>query len=316
MPTYHDGAFLFFRPQSTLEPMFPEAIDRLADDHGISRTVTPAYAGDRTAAGRALAAESVQLAKQGWLLRPILQHKAKFVFGIVKEEKNQAERRLTHSHQHCLEWDIEDSNGAHITGAHPLVPQIDQRYQELRGKVTATDWTSALMQYLVTECHAQAMRSDGRVYWVSPHTLPRIAQLATFLEVVGIDTLICEVAAEHKVIVQTATTESIAEQLQALQEEVAAFDGTQKPSTYKARIVAYQALRKRATLYRETLGIGVEQAETLLKELEDKVKGLLEIRSKTTIHRDKKAPKTGQPLEAAEVAEFDHTDPVAAVTGF
>ena len=313
---YHNGAFAFTRNSATIEPMFPDQIARIAAQFGIRETIIPSYAGDRAVVSRAISTQSTALAKQGWWLRPLKQFKTHLVYGIVREEKNQEERRLRHDHEACFEWNVEHDNGLHVTGTHEAALAVDQQYQDYRGKIMAPDWTNSIMTYLIGDCHAQAMRDDGRVVWIPPVSLPQVYDLKPFLEAVGITMAILVVEAEHTIMVQQATTESIAGQLQALQEEVAAFDGTQKPSTYKARIVAYQALRKRATLYRETLGIGVEQAENLLQELEEKVRGLLEIRSKTTIHRDTKARKSDQPLEAAEVTAPDPTDPLAAVTGF
>ena len=313
---YHNGAFAFTRNSASIEPMFPDQIARIAAQFGIRETIIPTYAGDRAIVSRAISTASIALAKQGWWLRPLKQHKTHLVYGIVREEKNQEERRLKHDHEACFEWDIEHDNGMHVTGAHEVAIAVDQQYQGYRGKIMAPDWTTSIMTYLIVDCHAQAMRDDGRVVWIPPVSLPQVYDLKPFLEAVGITMAVLVVEAEHTVMVQQATIESIAGQLETLKDEVAAFDGTQKPSTYKARIVAYQALRKRATLYRETLGIGVEQAETLLKELEEKVRGLLEIRSKTTIHRDKKAAPSGQPLEATAAAEPDQADPVAAVTGF
>jgi hypothetical protein len=117
--------------------------------------------------------------------------------------------------------------------------------------------------------------------------LPKLQALHDFLQEIGISLILCEVESESRVVVQQAAQEGLASQLQTLQEEADAFDSTQKPSTYRSRIETYQALRKRATLYRDTLGIGVEQACAVLTVLEQKVQGMLGTREATVIHRNR-----------------------------
>jgi hypothetical protein len=87
--------------------------------------------------------------------------------------------------------------------------------------------------------------------------------------------------------------DSLAEQIAALEAEAAAFDGTQKPSTYERRLGEYQRLRERALLYRDALGLGVERAEEVLEQLEQKVIAMLDLRHQTVVHRDGSVDKIG-----------------------
>lgn len=310
---YHNGAFCFFRSSSTLEPMFPDQITALADQYSLPQTLTPAYAGDRAVAARSISATQGSAARQGYILRPLVKKQRVLIYAIVREEKDDEGRTIRHTHEKNITWTLEMEQGEHIIGTHEVALEAEATYQDWRGKIAATDWTYSISTYLLGTCHAQMMRDDGRVWWCPPQTLPALYQLTAFLGAVGITMVILEVEAEHQTVIQQATTESIAGQLTALQEEAEAFDGTQKPSTYKGRLEEYQVLRRRATLYKEALGIGVEQAEGILASLEEKVQGLLEIRSKTIIHRKERLES--KPMAVMDEQDIDN-DPVANVSGF
>ena len=124
------------------------------------------------------------------------------------------------------------------------------------------------------------------MYWVPPQRVEAVKQLSAFLAEVGIDLILCELEPEVRSVVEQVASESISDQLERLQAEVTAFDGTQKPSTYQRRLDEYQRLRQRATLYKDALGVGVDRARLVLNELEQKVQAMLDIRRQSTVHKD------------------------------
>jgi len=227
------------------------------------------------------------------MLRPIKQSKSEVVYGIVKEEKNQSSERLNYDHEALITWNNEGGNGDYIKGSHEIAVKVDEAYRALRFHVVAADWTESLTSYLVGDCVAQAIREDGRVYWVAPQHLASVRQLQPFLEAVGISLVLCEVEAESKTVVQQAAQEGLAEQLDTLQKEIDAFDGQQKPSTYRLRVEALQNLRKRATVYAGTLGIATDHVQASIDQLETIAQRMLSIRETTVIHKDGSSDHNG-----------------------
>lgn len=286
MSTYKDGAFVFYRTSAACVPMLPSEIEWFAKMHSIPATIVPAYAGDRQQVSRAISQVSGHVAKKGWELTSIKTGRHEVVYGISAVAKDQERERVDFTFDDRLRWSGQHGNGKEVEGAHHIAHKVNTAYQALRGRVCPGDWTESLTTYLLTECQAFPFREDGRIYWVPPQTLGKLASLGAFLASVGINLVCCEVQSETKTVVTQAAAESLADKLQSLQEEVDAFDGNQKPSNYKRRIEEFQALRKRATTYHEALGIGVEQAQAILNILEGKVQGLLSIREATVLHRD------------------------------
>ena len=131
-----------------------------------------------------------------------------------------------------------------------------------------------------------AFREDGRVYWLPPQSLTEVRRLQGFLNDVGMTLVVAEVEAETTGAVTEVVSESVADQVHKLTLEVAEFDGTQKPSTYVRRLEEYQSLRGKCVLYRDALGVGVDEAERALTELEGKVEAMLNVRTKSVVHRD------------------------------
>jgi len=139
--------------------------------------------------------------------------------------------------------------------------------------------------------------------------LADVQRLGAFLSDVGIDLVLAEIKAESKAVVEQVAQDSLEDQLKRLQQEADAFDGTQKPSTYSRRLETYQQLRSRAVLYRDALGVGVDSAEKVLKQLESKVSTMLDLRRKTVIHRD------GTSSENTELAQPANSVPTLSFAG-
>lgn len=280
---FQTGAFVFTRARG-LEPRAPETLKALTQKHGIDENAVPDYAGDRPAVMRAIAHTQAGLSRKGLLLRPIKRTSTEVIYGIVREERDETARRLDHDFEATITWNAERDR-ASVEGDHPVAAKVREEYQTLRGKVVSDDWSAAITAFL--ESHdAARVRSDGRIYWVPPQRLDDIKRFGELLAEVGIDLVLCELEPEVRVVAQDVASLSLEEELERLQSEADAFDGTQKPSTYARRLEEYQRLRERAILYRDALGCGVERASQVLGELEEKVEAMLGIRRLTVIHRD------------------------------
>ena len=329
--TFSTGAFVFTRARG-LQPRDPDDLQPLASQHGLPGNIIPTYAGDRAAIGRAIAQTSSGLHREGFLLRPIRRTSSEVVYGIVREEKDESGRTLDHQQEGTVSWAAEP-DASLVQGTHPIARRVADNYDHLRGKITSEDWSGTITTYL--EQHdAARVRSDGRIYWCPPQRVDAVKQLGVFLAEVGIDLILCELEPEVRSVVEQVAQDSVNDELDRLQAEVVAFDGTQKPSTYLRRLEEYQRLRQRATLYRDALGVGVDRAKLVLDELEHKVQAMLDIRRQTTIHKDgtisgpsalassapspSPAPEpTEQPLSlrfaGASFTPFDSDDPAVQI---
>ena len=280
---FASGAFVFTRARG-LQPRDPDDLPPVAARHVIPTDFIPTYAGDRVAISRAISQASSGLQREGFLLRPITRTSTQVVYGIVKEDRDEAEQKLDHDFEGLVSWSAEPDPSV-VQGDHQIARRVADAYRELRGKVTADDWSGVITAYLDSH-DAARVRGDGRVYWCPPQRLADVKKLGAFLAEVGIDLVLCEIEAESRTVVEQVAAESLDEQLTHLEAEVQAFDGTQKPSTYTRRLDEYQRLRQRAGLYKDALGLGVEKAEKVLVDLEQKVQAMLDIRLKTVVHRD------------------------------
>jgi hypothetical protein len=280
---FNTGAFVFTCTRG-MEPRDPADLEPVAVQHGIDAAFVPAYAGDRVTISRALTHASRGLQNEGFLLRPIRRTSSEVVYGVVREQRDDAQQRLDHDFEATISWSAEPDPGA-VVGDHDVASRVRDAFNTLRGKIVADDWSSSITSYL--ESHdAARMRGDGRVYWVPPQRIAEVHKLSAFLAEVGIDLILCEIEPEVQTVVQDVAQVSIDEELDRLQAEAEAFDGKQKPSTYSRRLDEYQQLRQRAVLYRDALGVGADRAQAVLDELEKKVSAMLDLRRQTTIHRD------------------------------
>jgi len=259
---WSNGAFVFFRA-SGLKPQDPEQAKQLALEYNVGEDVVPEYAGDRATVARAINSCTSGLSRKGWLVRPITKKNHSLVrYGIVREEKK--EERLDHDFEALLEWS-EEEQPEHVRGNHQVASLIDSQYQQLRGKIVPADWTATITNYLLNKCYCSAVRDDGRVYWCPPQHLSELKSLRDYLDKVGISLVLCEIEAEAREVVKEAASESLHDAVQDLVDEVDTFDGSQKPSTYAKRMDAAVELEHRATLYKEALGIAVDQLTDVIE---------------------------------------------------
>tara|TARA_R110002096_G_C14660074_1_gene727639 strand:- start:4645 stop:5715 length:1071 start_codon:yes stop_codon:yes gene_type:complete len=247
----------------------------------MSEEIVPEYAGDRAAIGRAFTAAKAGLGKQGLLLRPIQRSHNELVYGIIRETPDAVDQRIEHQFEAVVRWSSEPHPEA-VHGDHFVAHRVEAAYKSLRGVLTAEDWSGAITRFLEAQ-DAARVRSDGRIYWVPPQRVPAVRKFGEFLADIGIDLVLCEIEPAAQSVARGAARGSLDEQLAKLQSEVDAFDGKQRPSTYARRLEEFQRLRERALLYRDALGVGAEQAEVTLKDLEEKVSTMLELRTTTSM---------------------------------
>lgn len=274
---FTNGAFSFYVTTDRCQPMDPLDIADLAQRFNVPPSVIPPYAGDRAIVSRAVASVHAHLGRQGFLLRPIRTTKTLVLYGIINESKDEAAERLDHRFDATLKWSIEHDGGLHIVGDHDIARQAESMYQQLRGKIDKPDWTSVITAYLVHHCDGQPVREDGRVFWIPPQKLLTANTLGSFLGAVGVNLVMCQIESTDTPVAVESAEKGLAAQLADLQTEVAAFDGSERTTTLRARIETFETMRRRATMYKAVLGIGTEQVHTILKELETKVASLLSV---------------------------------------
>ena len=298
---FSTGAFVFTRTRG-LEPRDPADLQPIAVQRGIDPSFIPSCPGDRVTIMRAIAHASRGLQSEGFLLRPIRRTSSEVIYGVVREQKDEATRRLDHDFEDTISWSTEPDPTI-IAGGHDVANRVREAFQNLRGKIVADDWSSSNTTYL--ESHdAARMRGDGRVDWVPPQRIEDVRKLSSVLGKVGIDLIMCEIEPEVQTVVQDVAQVSIDDELDRLQVEATAFDGKQKPSTYSRRLDEYKRLRQRAVLYRDALGVGADKASQVLDELEQKVSSMLELRKTITVHRN--GAVTNPADKKLEVSSFPH----------
>ena len=307
---FTNGAFVFTRARG-LTPRDPSGLKALAEHYGIDPKLVPDYAGDRTAVSRAIQRTAVGLSRHGILLRPIRRTNVDVVFGVVNEKADEAKERLDHQFIATVGWSAEPRPEM-IRGDDPVADRVRSTYNELRGMVVADDWAPSITAALL-KLGAAAVRDDGRVYWVPPQQLDVVRKLGAYLHEVGIDLVLCEIEAESRTVVTEIAQSSLVDELDRLVAEADAFDGKQNPGTYEGRLHEYQQLRQRATLYRDALGIGVEQAQQVLAALETKVSAMLDIRLRSTVRRDgtvveSKSAKRAKPALVLNGTRYERVD--------
>ena len=133
---FRTGAFVFTRARG-IQPRDPEDLPPLAAQHGIPSDFIPSYAGDRTTIGRAISQASSGLHREGFLLRPITRTSSQVVYGIVHEQRDEAEQKLDHDFEATVSWSAEPDPSI-VHGDHPIAHRVAEAYQELRDKIPAT----------------------------------------------------------------------------------------------------------------------------------------------------------------------------------
>lgn len=310
MPTkktnkYSDGAFVVWNARLKSEALDPEDVRSMALAAGLPESIVPEYAGDRQIVSRVLNGHSAKLKKLGYVLSPLKRTKSHVLMSIHETSRDIEARETELPQTATLEWTPE-TGGIISPEGHDVAVYLDGKYQELLGKITGTDWSSTLTDYLVVECYAQAWRDDGRVYWIPPIALNKVRELQDWLGALGVSLAIAEIDGAVRDSVVEVVETSLVDQLDELQNEVDNFNGLQKPSMYVDRIEQYHDLRKRVIVHTETLGIAKATAGAMLDKLEamsDQVEEHLEYRQTIRVKRDgtvEDLPQATQQVESTE----------------
>jgi phosphoglycolate phosphatase-like HAD superfamily hydrolase len=293
---FTDGGFVVWNSRLHSPAMDPQDARDMALAAGLPEEIVPDYAGDRAILSRVIDGNASKLKRKGWVLTS-LKRKSTQLLMTIHEANKDVEAKATKLPQvGTLEWSAEPKDASQaashyngIISGHEVGTYLDEAYQNLKGKITGSDWTSTLVNYLTSECYAQSWREDGRVYWVPSIGLPKVKELQGWLKSVGVSLAIAEIDSEVRDSVQEVVEANLVDQLDDLASEVDNFNGKQKPSTYADRLERYHTLRKRCIVHTETLGIAKETAEEILSKLdsmEETVDNMLEERKNIRVKRD------------------------------
>ena len=290
---FSNGAIVFWTSASKVIPADPQEMQTQAVSFGLDPALVPEYAGDRRTVGRAKSACDSALKRQGWIIGNIRASAMEVVYGLMRETKDQDRKELKHDFECALTWRLEapehiENDAAPMSEALKQALTIEAEYQSRRGRIVAADWAESITSYLIGDCQGSALREDGRVYWVPPQKMAALDNFKRLLSLAGISLVTCEIEAHAVNVVKQQAEMSLEDELEALHAEANSFDGTQKPSTYAARLEAYNALKARAIAYRDALGVSVQQTIDILLVLDEKVNDLLKVRKTTTIKRQAK----------------------------
>lgn len=278
------GAFCFYQNRVGVA-MLPEDVRQLCIDAGFDPAMVPDYKGDRTAVSRARSAANREIKRLSYTLDHISQSKTFVEYSIMLVERHPERAKAEHTQVALCTWNADRPEGFYGDIDHVVAQEINKQYRQLRGKLVPSDWTDAITKQLVNACHGMPMRDDGRIYWIPPQSIAETKRFGELLSKVGINLVLCEIEAQDRQATTDTATSNLYEQLTDLEEEAKLFNGKQKPSLYKNRLDTYEDLRKRATLYRDALGVGIDKAQAVLDRLESEVGQMLTLRHQFTVPR-------------------------------
>lgn len=266
---FADGAFVIWNARLNSQALDPQDVMDMALAAGLPESIVPEYAGDRQIVSRVVNRHMSKLRRNGIILNKSKRTKSHLLM-TIHEVAKKGERETELPQTGTVEWHREDpDNEIKSPEGHATAEYLNHHYQEAKGKISGTDWSSTLVAYLVDECYATAWRDDGRVYWVPPTGLDKVRELQDWLSAVGVSLAVAEIDSNVRESVVEVIQASLVDQLDELQTEVNTFNGLQKPSTYSDRLEQYHNLRKRIVVHTETLGIAATTANDLLSQLED-----------------------------------------------
>jgi len=286
-----DGAIVFASKRG-INNVSAEEAQNLAQQHGIDVNTVPKYLGHQTSFDRAIE-RATGLKRQGILLRPLSRNTTGTTKGVIFEEKI-GENKLDHGQISRICWrEVGDPPRPEVVQfyhteneklrsvAKEVYGIISSKYTELEGRLTATDWTDAIRSYLRDVC-CGAKIGDG-IYWIPPSSLTTVQAYQAFLLDVGIKLSINVIEANdetgvNKQVAAEAASASLADDLAKLEEAVLKLTEKSNASVMGNRIAEAEQLRRRALLYRDSLGIAVEQAERALETIEEETSEMLETR--------------------------------------
>lgn len=212
------------------------------------------------------------------LIRPVIDSESTVVFAIVHERKHD-EGILSYTQQCKVELDLLTGTITSDAPTHELVVAIQSRFTALRNTHTADDIRRTMTRTLQS-FSAVLLRENGGVWWVPSVHAEALRKLQACIESIGssrVYLLPVHDSADANRTLGDAAQKSIETELEELKREVSNFiaQPPERSSTLERRFETFDALRARATLYRDALNITVKDLDSTLNELGASIESLL-----------------------------------------
>lgn len=212
------------------------------------------------------------------LIRLGKEDEVEVVYAIVREHRH-PDGSVSYSQESRVLFDRKNETITADDPALDLVAAITARFVELRSTHTADDVRRAMLRVLES-CASVTLRNGGGVYWVPAPYAETVRRLQRAIEGIGSSRVYLLPVHQSDDAGRTlgdAAKMAIEDELTTLKTEIEGFLASppERVSTLVRRLDAFEALRSRATLYREILAVQVTDLDKTIDELTEKVEGLL-----------------------------------------
>lgn len=229
-----------------------------------------------------LAVRESQTGERERLIRLGKEDEGELIYAIVREHRSGA-GDVSYSQEARLVFDRDQGTVASDKPDHDLVAAIDERFQVYRSTHTPDDVRRALVKTLHSFA-AVTLREGGGIYWAPARFAEDIRKLQMAVEQIGssrVYLLPIHRSPDAERTLGAIAKGTIEEELGALKAEIESFLSTppERASTLIRRFDAFEALRARASLYRDVLHFEVADLESQLTRLSTTVEELLNQRS-------------------------------------
>ena len=212
------------------------------------------------------------------LIRLGKEDSAEIVFAIVRETKH-TDGSVTYTQEARVILDRAAERASTDQPGHSLAMAIMTGFERLRTTHTSDDVRRAMLKTL-DSCCAVTLREHGGVYWVPAPFAETVRKLQLAIERIGSSRVY--VLPVHKSDDASRTLGDVAksaveQELEALKTEIQGFLAAppERISTLVRRLDAFEALRSKASLYKQILEVQVTDLDQTLTELTSSVEKLL-----------------------------------------
>lgn len=256
-------------------------IDRSTLEHiWNAASLSPAMLPDPTTAEKALkvAVREAAVGQPDRLIRLGLENETEIIFAVVRETKHE-DGSVSYMQETRVVLDRATERVTSDVHGHDLGAAVAARFGELRTTHTPDDIRRSMMKVL-DSCAAITLRDHGGVVWVPAPYAETVRQLQSAVERIGTSKLYVlpvHASADANRTLGDAAKVAIEDELSVLKAEVEGFmtSPPDRPSTLVRRLDAFEALKARATLYREVLAVHVQDLDSTLDALAANVESLL-----------------------------------------
>lgn len=242
--------------------------------------LSPSFLPDPPTAEKALkaAVREAAVGQPDRLIRLGLENEQEIIFTVVREERHDDGSLTFHQETRVVLDRAAERVTADVPG-HDLANTIALRFRELRSTHTPDDVRRTMMKVL-DSCAAVTLRDHGGVYWIPAPFAESVRRLQSAVEKIGSSRfyiLPVHASTDATRTLGDAAKLAIEDELAMLKTEVEGFmtSPPDRPSTLVRRLDAFEALKARATLYREVLAVHVQDLESTLDALAANVEHLL-----------------------------------------